>query len=136
MFQVQEGGEEGVEADRLKNITGSIHEGGELGYCLSVAFGSVIDNPDLITTCIVGDGEAETGPLATSWNSIKVIIFSPCIIYLFIFIIKYLDPKSSGAVIPILHLNGYKITSPTIMGAMDNESLRCFFTGLGYHVSL
>lgn len=99
------------------HIPGSIHEGGELGYCLSVAFGSVIDNPDLITTCIVGDGEAETGPLATSWNSIK-----------------YLDPKTSGAVIPILHVNGYKITSPTIFGSMDNHSITCFFTGLGYQV--
>eukprot|EP01111_Echinosteliopsis_oligospora_P000543 TRINITY_DN1059_c0_g1_i1.p1 TRINITY_DN1059_c0_g1~~TRINITY_DN1059_c0_g1_i1.p1 ORF type:complete len:915 (-),score=287.01 TRINITY_DN1059_c0_g1_i1:63-2807(-) len=99
------------------HIPGSIHEGGELGYCLSVAFGSVIDNPDLITTCIIGDGESETGPLAASWNSIK-----------------YLDPIKSGAVIPIIHLNGYKIASPTIYGSMSDYELRCLFTGLGYQV--
>lgn len=99
------------------HIPGSIHEGGELGYCLSVAFGSVFDNPDLITTCIIGDGEAETGPLSTSWNSIK-----------------YLNPVTSGAVIPILHLNEYKISSPTIYGSMSDQELRCHFTGLGYQV--
>lgn len=81
---------------------GSIHEGGELGYALAVSYGAVMNNPDLIVTCIVGDGEAETGPTATAWHSHK-----------------FIDPKQSGAVIPILHLNGYKISSPTLLGTMS-----------------
>jgi xylulose-5-phosphate/fructose-6-phosphate phosphoketolase len=79
---------------------GSIHEGGELGYSLVHAYGAAFDNPDLIVACVVGDGEAETGPLATSWHSNK-----------------FLNPATDGAVLPILHLNGYKIANPTILGA-------------------
>ncbi|KAJ3047191.1 hypothetical protein HK102_012984, partial [Quaeritorhiza haematococci] len=82
-------------------VPGSIHEGGELGYALAVSFGAVLDNPDLIVTCIVGDGEAETAATATSWHSTK-----------------YLDPRTSGAVLPILHLNGYKISEATLLGCM------------------
>jgi xylulose-5-phosphate/fructose-6-phosphate phosphoketolase len=98
---------------------GTIHEGGELGYALATAFGAVMDNPDLIVTCIVGDGEAETGPTATAWHSYK-----------------YIDPAESGAVIPILHANGYKISSVTIYGAMSNEELSHLFTGYGYQVRI
>jgi len=94
---------------------GAILEGGELGYCLSTAFGAVLDNPDLIVACVVGDGEAESGPLASSWHSNK-----------------FLNPAESGAVLPILHINGYKITGPTIYGTMSDEELRHYFTGLGY----
>lgn len=97
-------------------VPGSIHEGGELGYSLAHAFGSVLDNPTLITACVVGDGEAETGPLATSWNGIK-----------------FLNPKTDGAVLPILHLNGYKIANPTIMGRMTDEELTHLFKGYGYN---
>lgn len=96
-------------------IPGTIHEGGELGYALSTSFGAVYDNPDLIVTCIVGDGEAETGPTATSWHSIK-----------------FLDPKESGAVLPILHINGYKISNPTLFGTMDDDELNSLFSGYGY----
>lgn len=98
---------------------GSIHEGGELGYALAVSFGAVMDNPDLIVTCVVGDGEAETGPTATAWHAIK-----------------YLDPKESGAVIPILHVNGFKISERTIFGCMDNKEIICLFTGCGYQVRI
>lgn len=98
---------------------GSIHEGGELGYSLSVSYGAVMNHPDLIVTCLVGDGEAETGPLATSWHSHK-----------------WIDPKSSGAVIPILHLNGYKISSCTIFGSMSDHDLECLFQGYGYQVRI
>ncbi|KAI2792758.1 putative phosphoketolase [Penicillium oxalicum] len=98
---------------------GAIHEGGELGYALSVSFGAVMDNPDLIVPCIVGDGEAETGPTATSWHGIK-----------------YIDPKESGAVLPILHLNGFKISERTIFGCMDNKELVSLFSGYGYQVRL
>lgn len=94
---------------------GTIHEGGELGYALSTAFGAVLDNPNLIVTCIVGDGEAETGPTATSWHGIK-----------------FLDPKESGAVLPILHLNGYKISNPTLFGTMSDQELFSLFEGYGY----
>ena len=94
---------------------GSIHEGGELGYSLAHSFGAVLDNPDLIVACVVGDGEAETGPLATSWHGNK-----------------FLNPKTDGIVLPILHLNGYKISNPTIMGRMDNQNLKFYFAGLGY----
>lgn len=98
-------------------IPGTIHEGGELGYALATAFGAAMDNPDLIVTCIVGDGEAETGPTATAWHSYK-----------------FIDPAESGAVLPILHLNGYKISEPTIYGTMSNEELSHLFTGYGYQV--
>ncbi|OOQ87921.1 putative phosphoketolase [Penicillium brasilianum] len=96
---------------------GAIHEGGELGYALSVSFGAAMDNPHLIVTCIVGDGEAETGPTATSWHGIK-----------------YIDPKESGAVLPILHLNGFKISERTIFGCMDHKELTALFSGYGYQV--
>ncbi|KIL67461.1 hypothetical protein M378DRAFT_122372 [Amanita muscaria Koide BX008] len=98
---------------------GSIHEGGELGYALAVAFGAVMDNPDLIVPCIVGDGEAETGPTATAWHSYK-----------------YIDPAESGAVLPILHLNGFKISERTIFGTMDDKELVALFTGYGYQVRI
>ncbi|ODH44831.1 hypothetical protein ACO22_00661 [Paracoccidioides brasiliensis] len=95
---------------------GAIHEGGELGYALSVAFGAVMDKPDLIATCIIGDGEAETGPTAASWHGFK-----------------FLDPAESGAVLPILHLNGFKISERTIFGCMDDRELVALFAGYGYH---
>lgn len=94
---------------------GSIHEGGELGYSLSHAFGAVFDNPDLIVTCVVGDGEAETGPLATAWQSNK-----------------FLNPITDGAVLPILHLNGYKISNPTVLARIEHEELEQFFRGCGW----
>lgn len=96
-------------------VPGSIHEGGELGYALSVAYGAVMDKPDLIACCMVGDGEAETGPTATAWHACK-----------------YIDPKESGAVIPILHVNGFKISERTIFGCMDNRELAVLFSGYGY----
>ncbi|GFP52014.1 probable phosphoketolase [Trichoderma asperellum] len=98
---------------------GCIHEGGELGYALSVSFGAVMDHPDLIVTCVVGDGEAETGPTAAAWHSIK-----------------YLDPAESGAVIPILHVNGFKISERTIFGCMDNRELTLLFSGYGFQVCI
>ena len=94
---------------------GSIHEGGELGYSVSHAFGAVLDNPDLIVACVVGDGEAETGPLATSWQSNKL-----------------LNPITDGAVLPILHLNGYKISNPTILARIEDDELEQFFRGCGW----
>src|SRR5215211_1963723 len=94
---------------------GCIHEGGELGYALSTSFGAAFDNPDLLVACIVGDGEAETGPTATAWHGVK-----------------YLDPVSCGAVLPILHLNGYKISSPSIFGTMAMPELETLFSGYGY----
>lgn len=94
---------------------GCIHEGGELGYALATAFGAVLDNPDLLVTCIVGDGEAETGPTATAWHGTK-----------------FLNPISDGAVLPILHLNRYKISSETIFGAMSDSELLDLFSGYGY----
>lgn len=94
---------------------GVILEGGELGYSLSTAWGSVLDNPELITTCLVGDGEAETGPLATSWHLSKLI-----------------NPKKDGAVLPILHLNGYKISGPSVFGRMKDAELLELFRGYGY----
>lgn len=96
---------------------GSIHEGGELGYALSVAFGAVMDKPDLIVACIVGDGEAESGPTATAWHAAK-----------------YIDPAESGAVIPIVHVNGFKISERTIYGCMDDKEIVSLFTGYGYQV--
>jgi xylulose-5-phosphate/fructose-6-phosphate phosphoketolase len=95
---------------------GVILEGGELGYALSTSYGSVLDSPDLITVCLIGDGEAETGPTATAWH-----------------LNKFISPKTNGAVLPILHLNGYKISGPTIFGRMSNDELIALFTGYGYH---
>ncbi|KAI8593558.1 putative phosphoketolase [Geranomyces variabilis] len=100
-------------------VPGAIHEGGELGYALSVSFGAVFDNPDLIVTCVVGDGEAETGPTATAWHSYK-----------------YLDPAESGAVLPILNANGYKIAETTVFGDMSDEELAALFSGYGYCVRI
>jgi xylulose-5-phosphate/fructose-6-phosphate phosphoketolase len=94
---------------------GCIHEGGELGYALATAFGAALDNPDLLVACIVGDGEAETGPTATAWHGVK-----------------YLDPVNCGVVLPILHLNGYKISSPSIFGTMAMPELEGLFRGYGY----
>lgn len=94
---------------------GVIVEGGELGYALSTAYGAVLDNPDLIAACIIGDGEAETGPTATAWH-----------------LSKFIDPKTNGTVLPILHLNGYKISGPTIFGRMSNRVLKSLFVGYGY----
>ncbi len=105
----------GVPSHVAPETPGSIHEGGELGYSLAHAYGAVLDNPDLIAVCVVGDGEAETGPLATSWNGNK-----------------FINPETDGIVLPILHLNGYKISNPTIMGRMDDINLKFYFSGLGY----
>ena len=105
----------GVSSHVSPETPGSIHEGGELGYSLSHAFGAVLDNPTLIAACVVGDGEAETGPLACSWNAIKLI-----------------NPKKDGIVLPIVHLNSYKIANPTIMGRMTNDEITSYFKGLGY----
>jgi xylulose-5-phosphate/fructose-6-phosphate phosphoketolase len=96
-------------------LPGVIHEGGELGYALGTAFGAVLDNPDLIVTCIVGDGEAETGPTATAWHGTK-----------------YLNPATDGAVLPILHLNGWKIANSTIFGTMTDDELLSLFKGYGW----
>jgi xylulose-5-phosphate/fructose-6-phosphate phosphoketolase len=105
----------GIGSHCTPETPGSIHEGGELGYSLSHAFGSVFDNPDLITACVVGDGEAETGPLATSWHSNK-----------------FLNPITDGAVLPILHLNGYKINNPTLLSRIPHQDLEALFRGYGY----
>lgn len=109
----------GVPSHVAPETPGSIHEGGELGYSLSHAFGAVLDNPDLIAACVIGDGEAETGPLATSWHGIK-----------------FLNRKTDGVVLPILHLNGYKISNPTIFSRMTDDELGSFFYGLGYKAYL
>lgn len=106
----------GLSSHVSPQIPGSIHEGGELGYSLSHAFGAVFDNPDLIAACVVGDGEAETGPLATAWHSNK-----------------FLSAKSDGAVLPILHLNGYKISNPTILARIEREELEQLFRGYGWN---
>ncbi len=105
----------GVSSHVAPEVPGSINEGGELGYSLSHAFGAVLDNPDLIVSCVIGDGEAETGPLATSWHGHK-----------------FLNPETDGVVLPILHLNGYKIANPTIFGRMTDDELYHFFVGHGY----
>ena len=105
----------GISSHVAPSTPGSIHEGGELGYSLSHAFGAAFDNPDLIVACVVGDGEAETGALATSWQSNK-----------------FLDPVGDGAVLPILHLNGYKISNPTILARIDHDELEQFFHGCGW----
>lgn len=105
----------GIGSHCTPETPGSIHEGGELGYSLSHAYGAAFDHPDLIAAAIVGDGEAETGPLATSWHSNK-----------------FLNPERDGAVLPILHLNGYKIANPTILARISQEELECLFKGCGY----
>ncbi|MER9250539.1 phosphoketolase family protein [Mesorhizobium sp. M0598] len=105
----------GVPSHAAPETPGSIHEGGELGYALVHAFGAAFDNPNIVVACVVGDGEAETGPLAAAWHSNK-----------------FLNPASDGAVLPILHLNGYKIANPTILGRMEDEALRSLFLGYGY----
>ena len=105
----------GIPSHVAPETPGSIHEGGELGYSLSHAYGAAFDNPDLIVACVVGDGEAETGPLATSWHSNK-----------------FLNPATDGAVLPILHLNGYKIASPTVLARISHEELDQLFRGYGY----
>ena len=106
----------GIPSHVAPETPGSIHEGGELGYSLSHAYGSVFDNPDLIATCVVGDGEAETGPLATSWHSNK-----------------FLNPVTDGVVLPILHLNGYKIANPTVLARISHDELDHLFRGYGYN---
>jgi len=105
----------GIGSHCTPELPGSIHEGGELGYCVSHAFGAAFDNPDLIVTVAVGDGEAETGPLATSWHSSK-----------------FLNPIRDGAVLPILHLNGYKINNPTLLSRIPHEELEKLFQGYGW----
>jgi xylulose-5-phosphate/fructose-6-phosphate phosphoketolase len=105
----------GIPSHVAPETPGSIHEGGELGYALSHAFGAAFDNPDLLVACVVGDGEAETGPLATSWHSNK-----------------FLNPVRDGAVLPILHLNGYKIAGPTVLARLPHDELESLFRGYGY----
>ncbi len=109
----------GISSHAAPENPGSIHEGGELGYSLAHAYGAVLDNPNLIAACVIGDGEAETGPLATSWNSNK-----------------FINPKTDGTVLPILNLNGYKISNPTIFSRMTNKELGSFFYSLGYKAYL
>ncbi|RWC89329.1 MULTISPECIES: phosphoketolase family protein [unclassified Mesorhizobium] len=105
----------GIPSHAAPDVPGSIHEGGELGYSLSHAYGAAFDNPDLVVACVVGDGEAETGPLAAAWHSNK-----------------FLNPARDGAVLPILHLNGYKIANPTILARIPEDELRALFAGYGY----
>ncbi|MCT2584593.1 phosphoketolase family protein [Actinophytocola gossypii] len=105
----------GVPSHVAPEVPGSIHEGGELGYSLAHAYGAAFDNPDLVVACVVGDGEAETGPLATSWHANK-----------------FLDPVHDGAVLPILHLNGYKIANPTVLARIPHEELDALLRGFGY----
>src|SRR5438094_7402118 len=105
----------GIPSHASPECPGSIHEGGELGYSLSHAFGAVFDNPHLVVACVVGDGEAETGPLATSWHANK-----------------FLNPRTDGAVLPILHLNGYKIANPTVLARIPDAELGQLMSGYGY----
>ena len=105
----------GIPSHVAPETPGSIHEGGELGYALSHAYGAAFDNPDLIVACVVGDGEAETGPLATGWHGNK-----------------FLNPARDGCVLPILHLNGYKIANPCFLARIPKEELQKFFEGMGY----
>jgi xylulose-5-phosphate/fructose-6-phosphate phosphoketolase len=105
----------GIPSHVAPETPGSIHEGGELGYSLSHAYGAAFDNPNLVVACVVGDGEAETGPLATSWHANK-----------------FVNPASDGAVLPILHLNGYKISNPTVLARLSDEELTKLFEGYGY----
>jgi len=106
----------GIPSHAAPETPGSIHEGGELGYAVSHAYGAALDNPGLVVACVVGDGEAETGPLATAWHSNK-----------------FLNPVTDGAVLPILHLNGYKIANPTVLARISREELENLFIGYGYH---
>src|SRR3954447_12038308 len=105
----------GIPSHVAPETPGSIHEGGELGYALVHAYGAVFDNPDLLALCVVGDGEAETGPLAASWHSNK-----------------FLDPRRDGVVLPVLHLNGYKIANPTVLARIPEDELRALLEGYGY----
>src|SRR3954452_7368804 len=105
----------GIPSHAAPETPGSIHEGGELGYSLSHAFGAAFDDPHLIVACVIGDGEAETGPLATSWHSNK-----------------FLDAATDGAVLPILHLNGYKIANPTVLARIPERELVALFEGYGW----
>jgi xylulose-5-phosphate/fructose-6-phosphate phosphoketolase len=105
----------GIPSHVAPQTPGSIHEGGELGYALVHAYGAAFDNPDLLVCCVVGDGEAETGPLATSWHSNK-----------------FLDAARDGAVLPVLHLNGYKIANPTVLARIPHAELRALLQGYGY----
>src|SRR6185312_10801594 len=105
----------GISSHVAPTTPGSIHEGGELGYSLSHAFGAVFDNPGLIVACVIGDGEAETGPLATAWHSNK-----------------FLCPVTDGAVLPILHLNGYKIANPTVLARIPRADLQQLLQGCGW----
>src|SRR4051812_4753422 len=106
----------GIPSHAAPETPGSIHEGGELGYALAHAYGAVFDNPDLVAACIVGDGEAETGPLAASWHSNK-----------------FLDRRRDGVVLPILHLNGYKIANPAVLARIPEHELISLMEGYGYH---
>src|ERR1700684_2400739 len=105
----------GIPSHVAPETPGSIHEGGELGYALVHAYGAAFDNPDLIVSCVVGDGEAETGPLATGWHGNK-----------------FLNPARDGCVLPILHLNGYKIANPCFLARIPKDELQKFFEGMGY----
>src|SRR6516225_3292621 len=105
----------GIPSHVAPETPGSMHEGGELGYALSHAYGAVFDNPDLIVACVVGDGEAETGPLATGWHGNK-----------------FLNPVRDGCVLPILHLNGYKIANPCYLARIPKDELQKYFEGMGY----
>ena len=105
----------GIPSHAAAEVPGSINEGGELGYCLAHAFGAAFDNPELIVACVVGDGEAETGALAASWHSNK-----------------FLDPVGDGAVLPILHLNGYKIANPTVLARIPHDELAALMRGYGW----
>src|SRR4249919_3052571 len=107
----------GIPSHVAPETPGSIHEGGELGYALSHAYGAAFDNPDLLVCCVVGDGEAETGPLATGWHSNK-----------------FLNPATDGVVLPILHLNGYKIANPTVLARIPDEELTSLLEGYGHAV--
>src|SRR5207248_582564 len=106
----------GIPSHVAPETPGSIHEGGELGYSLTHAFGAAFDNPELVVACVVGDGEAETGPLATSWHGNK-----------------FLDPRRDGAVLPFLHLNGYKIANPTVLARIPEQERIALFEGYGWH---
>src|SRR5215468_8300897 len=105
----------GIPSHVAPETPGSIHEGGELGYALSHAYGAAFDNPDLVVACVIGDGEAETGPLATSWHSNK-----------------FLNPVTDGTVLPILQLNGYKIANPTVLARITHDELESLLRGYGY----
>ena len=105
----------GIPSHVAAELPGSIHEGGELGYALAHAYGAAFDNPDLVVFCVIGDGEAETGPLAASWHSNK-----------------FLNPAHDGAVVPILHLNGYKIANPTVLARIPEDELRSLLDGFGH----